>query len=426
MFKFNKNNYLNNIAQNPNDMWVSLNQATINDMWKDTTQIRQIKEQVAYPFKDEYNTYEGWVSTISDDLINTSKVYSDFVRILFKDVKHRQNYKGQYYKLALDNEHEETYICYDRMGTTTQVSDFKCVRCNNVLTWIDKYKNIVTIPCYLGTDITSTNNLISKDGIISNARMIILVQANEFTKSIVNNQRFLFQNSTAFKVEEVNNYMREEGTNGEVTCVKIYISYSPILPSDNKELNICDYYNINYELKIDQEEINQIKGFNGKLTATLKNNGEVSVLPLIWKSNDTSVVRIDNEGNYSIIGNDGSSAIITCYMENNKDIKDTIKINVVKTTSGNKTIVVNPNDITLLRENQSVDFICGVYMDNEIQADNVDCVASDVDIGCYELIPITDGYRLTIKKKSSTPLKLTFSATGCTDYVISIKLRGLI
>ena len=57
MFKFNKNNYLNNIAQNPNDMWVSLNQATINDMWKDTTQIRQIKEQVAYPFKDEYNTY---------------------------------------------------------------------------------------------------------------------------------------------------------------------------------------------------------------------------------------------------------------------------------------------------------------------------------------------------------------------------------
>ena len=51
MFKFNKNNYLNNIAQNPNDMWVSLNQATINDMWKDTTQIRQIKEQVANPRK---------------------------------------------------------------------------------------------------------------------------------------------------------------------------------------------------------------------------------------------------------------------------------------------------------------------------------------------------------------------------------------
>lgn len=41
--------------------------------------------------------------------------------------------------MALDGEHEEYYICYDRMGTLDQVADFSCVRCNNVLTWIDEY-----------------------------------------------------------------------------------------------------------------------------------------------------------------------------------------------------------------------------------------------------------------------------------------------
>ena len=37
----------------------------------------------------------------------------DFVRLFYRDLSHKQNYKGQYYKMTLDGEHEETYICYD-------------------------------------------------------------------------------------------------------------------------------------------------------------------------------------------------------------------------------------------------------------------------------------------------------------------------
>lgn len=51
MFEFNKNNYIKNISQTPEEMWQSLNQATINDMWDDTTQLRQVKEQTAYPLR---------------------------------------------------------------------------------------------------------------------------------------------------------------------------------------------------------------------------------------------------------------------------------------------------------------------------------------------------------------------------------------
>ena len=427
MFKFNRKSYTDNIAQTPKEYWEGLHQATLDTMWNDTTQIYTIKEQSALPFIDEYTEYEAWVATVSDDLINYSKVYSDFVRLLYRDLDHKQNYKGQYYKFALDGEHEETYICYDRMKLSTLTADFKVVRCNNVLTWIDEYGNIITLPCYLGTDITSTNNLIGKDGIVPNMRMIILVQANDFTKSIVKNQRFMFEHSTAFKVEEVNNYMQEQGTDGQVTCIKIYINYSAIIPSDNVELNICDYYDIDYTVKIDQETINQEKGFEGVLTATTKNLGQVIDMPVNWYTSDNTVVQIDDNGNYKIVGEVGDKATITCKMQANENIQDSIEIIVADVVIENKVIIVNPNNLETLKEMQSVIFTCGVYNEGELLSDIVTCTPSGLNTKSYKLEQVENNkYILTALKRGTNKLKLTFSADDCEDYIINIKLMGLL
>lgn len=426
MFNFNVKNYLDKIVQTPKEYYQGLVQATINDQWINTTQLFTVKEQSALPFTNKYAEYEAWVDVISDNLINTSKVYSDFVRVLFQDIDHKQNYKGQYYKMALDGEHEEYYICYDRMGTLDQVADFSCVRCNNVLTWIDEYGKIVEMPCYLGTDISSTNNLINKDGTVPNTRLIILVQANDYTKSIVKNQRFMFQHSTAFKVEEVNNYMREEGTNGQVTCVKIYVDYSALLPSDNKELNICDYYKVYYTLKIDQDNIEQTQGFKGKLTATVKNGTDVIDVPLKWSTSDSDVVKIDEQGNYQVVGEIGSMGQITCFMDDNENIYDTITIKVVDDYLPEKKIVINPNNITELNQGQVIDFYCGVYIEGKKQDDIVTCVSSGADVYSYTLVETLDGYKLTVRQESDSDLVLTFSANGCDDVVMTIELLGLL
>ncbi len=426
MFKFNVKNYLDNIVQTPKEYYKGLVQATINDQWTNTTQLFTVKEQSALPFTDEYIEYEAWVNTISDNLINTSKVYSDFVRVLFQDIEHKQNYKGQYYKIALDGEHEEYYICYDRMGTLDQVADFSCVRCNNVLTWIDEYGKIITMPCYLGTDISSTNNLVGKDGIVPNTRLIILVQANDYTMSIVKNQRFMFQHSTAFKVEEVNNYMQEEGTDGQVTCVKIYVDYSALLPSDNKDLNICDYYDVNYTLKIDQGNIEQTNGFIGKLTATVKDGDKVVDAPLKWSTSDFDVLEIDGQGNYQVIGNVGSMGQITCSMADNELVYDTISVTVVEDYLPEKKIVVNPNDITSLKQGKIVNFTCGVYIEGEKQDEIVTCTPSGADVYAYTLAETLDGYKLTVRNYSDNDLVLTFSADGCDDVVMTIELLGLL
>lgn len=426
MFNFNVKNYLDKIVQTPKEYYQGLVQATLNDQWINTTQLFTIKEQSALPFVDEYTEYEAWVDVISDNLINTSKVYSDFVRVLFQDIDHKQNYKGQYYKINLDGEHEEYYICYDRMNNLSQVSDFSCVRCNNVLTWIDEYGKIVEMPCYLGTDISSTNNLINKDGTVPNTRLIILVQANDYTMSIVKNQRFMFQHSTAFKVEEVNNYMREEGTDGQVTCVKIYVDYSALLPSDNKELNICDYYKVDYTLKIDQGDIEQTQGFKGKLTTTVKNGTDVIDVPLKWSTNDSDVVEIDEQGNYQVIGEIGSMGQITCSMADNESIYDTITIKIVEDYLPEKKIIINPNNIIELNQGQVIDFTCGVYIEGEKQDDIVTCIPSGADVYSYTLAETLDGYKLTVRQESDSDLVLTFSADGCDDVVMTIELLGLL
>ena len=426
MFNFNVKNYLDKIAQTPKEYYQGMIQATINDQWDNTTQLYTIKEQSALPFKDEYTEYEAWIDAISDNLVNTSKVYSDFVKILFKDIDHKQNYKGQYYKLNLDGEHEEYYICYDKMNRLSQVSDFNCVRCNNVLTWADEYGNILTMPCYLGTDISSTNNLVSKDGIVPNTRLIILVQANEYTMSIVKNQRFMFQHSTAFKVEEVNNYMQEQETDGQVTCVKLYVDYSAILPSDNKELNICDYYKTNYTLTIDQGDIEQTNGFNGQLTATVKDGNNIVDMPLKWSTSDSEVIEIDEQGNYHVVGEIGSIGQIKCCMVDNENVSDTITITVVEDYLPEKRIIINPNDITSLNEGDIIDFVCGVYIEGEKQSDIVKCVPNNINPYVYTLTETVDGYKLTVRERSYDDLILTFSADGCDDIVMTIKLLGLI
>jgi len=424
MFKCSIRNYVDNIIRTPNDSYKDLVQATIDSQWENTTQLYNIKEQQGLPFVDDYMEYEAWVDTISDTLVNTNKDYSNFVRILFRDIDHKQNYKGQYYKLCLDGEHEETYICYDRMKKLSQTCEFKCVRCNNILTWMDKDGNIYTYPCYLGTDISSTNNLINKDGIIPNTRMIILVQANENTKSIIRNQRFMFEHTTTFKVEEINNYMQEQGTDGEVTCVKIYIDYSTILPTDNTTLNVCDYYLNTYKLTIQEKDILQLANANGKLNAILQRNGEIVTEELEW-SCDNSTIYLQDDGNYYVMGGVGDETTVTCKMKNNPNIFDTTKITIVEDYLPDKKIKVYPV-ITELSEKSSVEFNCKVYVEGDKTSEVVACVASGVNSSNYQLTETLDGYKLTNIKKTTKPLQLKFSAENCDDVIMTIKLNGLL
>ena len=229
-------NYENNVAPSSNkSFYENEAQAYIDDYFYDSTLTTTIQEQ-NYPFNDAYTEYECQIDSVAEATLNIEKAMENFISVLFKDCSH-QNYRGQ--KYIYNN---ETYLCYHRTNRLAKISKSNLVRCNNEISWIDDDKNIYTEPVYLGYELTSTNDLISKKGITSNRRRILYMQYNDNTKKIDINQRFMFQHKQCFRVEEIDNFQFEEGTNGQVTFIKMFVVFSPLLPQDNTELNICNYY----------------------------------------------------------------------------------------------------------------------------------------------------------------------------------------
>lgn len=411
-------NFLENVAQSNREFYEEFTQETINSQFEDTTLVRTIKEE-KYPFEEEYEDYEVQVDSVAEITVNIIKVIGDFISVLFKDCSHK-NLRGQ--KYIYDG---ETYLCYDKINELSKVARTRLIRCNNEIVWLDENANILKEKVFLGYELSSTNDSIGKDGIVSNRRLVIYVQYNEKTKNIKINQRFMFGHNQCFRVEEVDNYNTESNV-GEVTLMRLNLVYSSLLPKDNTELNICDYYDLQFKVEIDQESVSQLKGFNGKFNAVLKNHEKViKDAEFVWESEDSSIVNVDEDGNYTIVGEIGQETFINCYMKENSEIKDVVLISVVDDFLPEKKIIISPF-ITELKEKDYVDFICKVCIEGEVQQQTVICKPNWSNNNNYVLEENIDGYRLTNNKLSKKILQLTFSSENCEDVTMDIKLNGLL
>lgn len=417
-------NYISNMAQTPKESWKGLNQASIDNAWQDTTQLRTIKEQV-YPFSDKYTEYNVWVSTVSDISVNTDKTISNFIYVLFQDCTHTLNHRGQKYLYKLDGTNESTFLCYDKMNELSQVADTKLVMCNNRIKAKKSDGSIWEEPCYIGWELSSTRAQISKEGTIPNARLVCMCQYNDNTKDITINQRFILSHKMAFAVEQLDNFNLENTNDDAPTLLTMYIKWDSLLPTDDLDNNLADSGINVYSIEINQDTIEQKKNYSGKLTSTVKLNGEVvSDIPLGWSTSDSSIVTVDSSGNYQLVGESGSSAVITCYMTNNTDVKDTINVSIVSDYLGEKVIQVSPV-IFALKEQRSQEFVCGVYINGDKQTDEVVCTPNWTGTN-YTLTETIDGYKLTNNNISSNPLVLTFTSGSCEPVTMTIKLMGLL
>lgn len=414
-------NFIDNMAQSNKDYYKEITQEWINDTFEDTTLNTIIKEE-KYPFNEQYKSFDVHIDSVSEVSTNLTKVMGDYIAVLFKDCSHR-NYRGQKYKWE-----GETYLCYDKINKLSKVANAKLIRCNNEISWLDKSNgNILTEKVFFGYEVSSTNQQVAKTATVENRRLILYVQGNDKTKTIDLNQRFMFQHSQCYKVEQIDNYNQEEGTNGDVTMIKIYLVYSPLLPIDNKELNVCDYYAVDYRVKIDSDNISQIQGFQGQLTANvMKDNELVTDMPISWSTSDNKTVSIDSNGIYRLIGNKGSKAEIKAYLTDNENIYDTITINIVDDYLPEKKIIISPSDVTELNEMESLEITCGVYIEGEKQNIAIQCIPSGADSRHYQLEETIDGFKVTNLKMDKNLLTLTFKADGCDDVELKIKLKSLL
>lgn len=413
-------NYINNMAQNNKDYYEELAQEWINDYFDDTTLVKTIKEE-KYPFNEEYVEYETHIDSVAEITTNVDKIIGDFISVIFKDCSHT-NYRGQ--KYIVDN---ETYLCYDKINDLSKVAKSNLIRCNNEISWLDENNNILNEKVFVGYQLSSTNDIVTKKAIVSNRRRIVYMQYNDRTKDITINQRFMFQHNQCFRVEEIDNYNRESNTDNDVTMIKMFLVYSPLTSSDNKELNICDYYTNDYTIEINQDNIVQTKGFIGSLGYVVKNKNKVIDNMLVkWSTSNDNVVTIDDNGNYKIVGNIGDECVIDCCLLDNENISDKINIRVVDDYLPERVIKISPSDTIELPRLDSVEIKCGIYIEGSRQSGDITYTTNYSDEKYYNIKPTLEGYEVTNIMTNPNPLIITFKADNCEDVSVTINLDGFI
>ena len=198
MLKYYKN-YLSNIAQTPEEKIRDDTQAFLTSQWENTTLIDTVKEET-FIGSNEYQSLEVRKSTITEYSVNILKDSNDSRRLTFLDCSHKVDRGLKYY---FDDNYWLTYLDTDVESVYSQVS---VRRCNNILKWIDKDNGkILTEPCSIGEEISGVSPTIDKNIIIKDSHLVLIVQSNEQTRKIKENQRFIIS-GIPYKVVAYKNY----------------------------------------------------------------------------------------------------------------------------------------------------------------------------------------------------------------------------
>lgn len=417
-------NYIANMAQTPNDRYRADMQAFMNDSWMNTTLLEKIivedKPRTFKYFDD--NIVEVAIDSIAEITTNTSKIEGDYISVTFKDCLYEYNRGSLFYRCS----DKSYYLVYQGTDKHRTISKCKAIKCNNTLKWIDdKTKKIIEYPCSMGYDMSSTTSADVKAISVVNGRLTILVFGNEDTRNLHLNQRFIIS-GVPYRINAIKNYEQNNFLDKDVNLLSLYMEKTSIEQDDDIENNLANGLSYDYSVVVDQNRIEQLNGFEGVVNASVLYKNEVLTEQptLKWISTDKSVVTIDDDGNYTIVGSNGDTAKIICCLTS--QIKAEIDILVTDTIIGNTELIIAPYEpIFDLILGDTIEFDCGLYVDNEKQSDIVNyTILNNVPSNCYEIVTTSNGYSLTNNKSYSEPLEIKFDCNGY-EKIVKIKLNGL-
>lgn len=404
-------NYLNSVAQSPNEQYRSGTSAFVSEQWQDTTLLSTVQEEIATG-TFVFGPIEVWKNTVSEFAVRIIKNEKDYRRLMFQDLNHQIG-RGRFY-----NFDSNYWLVYEPTNEEEPYCEVLIRRCNNIAKWVDtETGEIVEIPCVLEYDISSTTPKVDKDIIVANSSVTLVMQGNAKTHRLKRNQRFIF-NGIPYKFVAYNNFMQDDYITKEVPLLFMDLDFDIEKPTDDIENNIADRYQYDYVVTINENPQQQVQNFSGKLTANVTLNGKDTDDIVTWSCNEFAT--IDSNGNYTLIGNVGTKAIFTATFGS---FSSTINIEIVSSTTISKEIVIDPI-IEELSQQESITMTAYLYENGVKQSDVVMAVGSGADSSCYQLVPNGNNFTLTNVRYSSTPLTLTFTS-GVTTKSIVIKLTAL-
>lgn len=348
-----ENSLQSGMIQAPNDYYRELQQSFIDEQWDNTSAKRAIYQQkLDYQgnFTDEcFEKIEAWTNGVVGQGTSMRNGH-DFVQLAFRDIDYH-TVQGRYYQFdnnywitTFDDEH-------DSISKTIVVR-----RCNNYMKIIDPENGgIFSIPCAIEYDMSSPSSQVSRYIVTPNNHATVIVQGNKATERLFKiNTRYLF-GGRPFKLYSYQNTILRNLEMDEATLVYLDLYLDEIHDKDDLVNGIADNGEYNYQVQINAQSMTLANGSTGSLSAdVLLNNIEVDK-KVLWFSGNEKVVKIDNEGNYTVLGREGESAEIYAYLEGNEQVQDVISIIVADAISSVPEIYLDPA-FDKIREYQVIDF----------------------------------------------------------------------
>jgi uncharacterized protein YjdB len=347
------------------------------------------------------------------------KLGDDFKEVIFPDMLHP---KGMGMRYLFDNNYWLT-INTDYYHFVTASTVIR--RCNNTLNWLMDNGQVHQEVCVIEYADKSDTFEYRRSINIPRGDINVIAQCNQFTKNIQVDDRFLF-NGQAFRCRFVNNYLHKYTLDNDSTPL-IYLTMikDNINAEDDILNNVANINKYQYSLHINEAPFEQSIGYIGQLTATLKLNDNVVTQPLIWDSSDINIATIDNSGNLSLLAN--GSVSITCRMQNNPIVNDSITVTITTVPSVDKQVIITPQQLQILQGKQ-VDYTVYKY-DNDVQMpDTFTITATGVPPEYYILNVLSGNSFRVINLKMYTDAVLhikCISNIDSSESDLDVSLKGL-
>lgn len=391
----------------PNEGYRELQQAVQNDQWENTSARFTILEQDSIG-SSVYNEVEAWLNYVVGQGSTGMKNGEDFVQLAFESIEHHR-IKGRYYKF--DSNIYLTYFTdeHDSLSKTVAVR-----RCNNALRWINPDNGAVeTVPCVVDYDMSSPAMQVTQSILTPNNHAVVMIQGNDLTNAqLKTNMRFILGNRP-FKLYGYQNTLINNLTSTTSTLLYLDLYLDEIQANDDLMNSIAFNGHFNYTIVPNQLSIDVLPDSIGNLTANVLLNGVDVIRPIMWKSSDLNVIQIDNNGQFSIVGEVDDTAIVSVWVDGNESTKVAIPVKVVDTTDDKLDIHLTPV-IEKIRQHETMGFEVQVSKHGESYND----FASTVSLNSTQTV--LDNKFLSIVNKGSNIYDLScvaFDSTLKTLYV---------
>lgn len=302
-------------------------------------------------------------------------------------------------------------------------------RCNNLLRWKDQYDNLIEEPCILANVLKEAGDYTTSQMMITSGFITLYCQRNSRTNTILPNDRFLFgvpNNRSAYRVYGNGRklYMNSITTDETSPCISEFYLGAHFINEQTDDIvnGIADAYRNEYALTILDGDILQAVSFSKTLTAEIKQNDVIVSGDVVWSTSNGSVVSVTSAGVITCLTI--GTATITCTMEDNEDIHDSITIYVSNTVTDDYTVEISP-EATIIYEGESQTYNCYLLNNGIPTADTFSFAASGVSPDYFRLYIVSgNSFRIeNIEKYLEDDLTITCTS-GSHVKTIDVSLRG--